>query len=141
MAGLIQSAIRFAHDSRGDFFPTTFDALLTPQREADGRYGFRWAQGGAATPARRVDGAPPARYTPRAADLAQYVGSYPLAPGFALAFSIKVFDLLLLLFSDRLKARVGVEQVGDECKVELRVTSHERSGRQELAALELVGVL
>jgi hypothetical protein len=60
---------------------------------------------------------------------------------FALAFGIEVFDLLLLLLGDGVQTRVGVEQVRNKGKVELRVTGHERGRGKELAALELVGVL
>jgi hypothetical protein len=58
-----------------------------------------------------------------------------------LTFSIKVLDISLLFLSDGIKTRVGVEQVGDESKVELGVTGDERLGGQEFAAVELVGVV
>ena len=78
---------RFAmgHDDAGDFYPLAFDALLKPQRKADGRYGFTWMQGGGAMAAVRSDGAPTqAAPMPAAAQLAAYAGDYPLMPGFVL---------------------------------------------------------
>jgi D-alanyl-D-alanine-carboxypeptidase/D-alanyl-D-alanine-endopeptidase len=38
--------IGFGHDSFGDFYPLTFDALLTPVAQDDGSYTFDWSQGG-----------------------------------------------------------------------------------------------
>ena len=88
-----QGAFRLGHDDAGDFYPLDFDALLSPQRQADGRYAFRWMQGGAAMLARRADPAPAAAGAPRAqapaAPLADYVGTYPLAPGFELVFTVE----------------------------------------------------
>lgn len=87
-----QPAIRFGHDDAGDFYPLEVDALLSPQRQADGRYGFRWMQGGGVMTARRLDGAPApdqARHDVPAEKLGEYVGTYPLAPGFALSFSVR----------------------------------------------------
>ena len=84
-----QPAFALEHDDAGDFYPVAFDALLTPQRKADGRYGFTWHQGGAALPAVRVETSPAAAapvLTP--AQLQAYAGDYPLMPGFVL----KVFE-------------------------------------------------
>jgi D-alanyl-D-alanine-carboxypeptidase/D-alanyl-D-alanine-endopeptidase len=49
-----QPELELAFDSYGDFFPSTFDALLTPVRAADGRQTFRWTQGGGAIEAERL---------------------------------------------------------------------------------------
>jgi len=84
-----QPEFKLAYDSEGDFFPEALDALLTP--DADGQ-GFTWMQGGGAMPATRVDAAAKApsaeaSLLPPAADaapLADFIGSYPLMPGFAL---------------------------------------------------------
>ncbi len=84
-----QPAFALEHDDAGDFYPVAFDARLSPQRKADGRYGFTWHQGGAALPAVRVDASPKAAapaLTP--SQLKAYEGDYPLAPGFVL----KVFE-------------------------------------------------
>jgi CubicO group peptidase (beta-lactamase class C family) len=83
-----QPAFEMAHDDAGDFYPLAFDALLTPQRKADGRYGFLWRQGGGAIPAVRIDGAPAAVPELSPEELQAYVGTYPLMPQFA----IKVFE-------------------------------------------------
>ena len=61
--------------------------------------------------------------------------------GFPLALGVKVLHLELLLFGDRIKCGVGVEQVGDEGKVELGVSGDERRGSQELSAAKAVGVV
>ena len=73
-------------DSAGDFYPLKFDALLRPKRKADGTYTFTWFQGGGALEAERL-GPPVAvasQWTPTEAQLADYVGSYPLTPSLAL---------------------------------------------------------
>jgi len=72
------------HDDAGDFHALQVDAVLRPQRRADGSYGFVWSQMGAEIPAARVD---PQRVPPpvlSAQVLAAYAGTYPLMPGFAL---------------------------------------------------------
>ena len=74
------------YDNAGDFYPLKFDAVLRPKRKADGTYTFTWFQGGGALEAERTG--PPAavasKWTPTEAQLADYVGSYPLTPNFAL---------------------------------------------------------
>lgn len=78
-----QDEYAMGHDDAGDFYPLELDAVLRPQRRADGSYGFTWMQMGAALPATRIDratGAPGLS----AAELAQYAGSYPLTPGLTL---------------------------------------------------------
>lgn len=60
---------------------------------------------------------------------------------FAFAFCIKVFHFKLLFFCDRVEAWVGVEQIGDEGKVELRISSYERRWGKKFATIEPVGVL
>lgn len=87
-----QSAFELRYDDAGDFHPREVDALLVPQRQPDGRYAFSWRQGGGVMQARRVDAsskdaAPRIELTP--AQLAEYVGTYPLAPGFALTITVK----------------------------------------------------
>ena len=67
----------------GDFFPLELDAVLRPQRKADGSYAFTWTQMGAVLPATRIDSAKEAPVLSTEA-LAGYVGNYPLAPGFVL---------------------------------------------------------
>lgn len=48
-----QGAYLMGYDSAGDFYPHDFDAILRPQRTADG-YEFTWMQMGGAIPARRI---------------------------------------------------------------------------------------
>lgn len=80
-----QPAFEMGHDDAGDFYPLLFDASLTPQRRADGSYGFLWQQAGSAMSARRLDAAPvPALSTDA---LRAYAGEYPLMPSFALTVS------------------------------------------------------
>lgn len=85
-----QPVFEFAYDDAGDFYPLAFDALLVPKRQADGRYTFAWSQGGGVLQARRVDeGAKRAAYAVPAEALRDYVGTYPLMPGFALTVSVR----------------------------------------------------
>ena len=81
-----QPEFELRHDSEGEFFPIVVDALLKPQRKADGSYVFTWMQGGGALPATRLDGDAGAASQPAldAAALAGYAGEYTLMPGFAL---------------------------------------------------------
>jgi D-alanyl-D-alanine-carboxypeptidase/D-alanyl-D-alanine-endopeptidase len=84
-----QPAFEMGHDDAGDFYPLAFDALLRPQRKADGSYGFTWVQMGAALPAIRSDLTPkPALPAPSSEELQAYAGDYPLMP----EFSLKVFE-------------------------------------------------
>ena len=85
-----QPACELGYDDAGDFYPQAFDALLRPQRAADGTYRFTWHQGGGVMAARRVEAAgngadasmpiPP----PTPAQLAAYAGDYPLMPSMTL---------------------------------------------------------
>lgn len=84
-----QPAFQMGYDDAGDFYPLAFDALLKPQKQADGSYGFTWSQGGGTVPAQRVDASPkPAYAAPSATELQAYAGDYPLVP----EFSLKVFE-------------------------------------------------
>ena len=84
-----QPAFEMGYDDAGDFYPLAFDALLTPQKKADGSVAFTWMQGGGAMVASRIDGAPKAAFaTPPAAELQAYAGDYPLMP----QFTLKVFE-------------------------------------------------
>ena len=84
-----QPAFELGYDSEGDFYPLQFDAVLRPSRNPDGSYGFHWMQMGGVAPAVRVqaDGraAPVEKLAPEL--LEQYVGTYPLMPGFNLVVS------------------------------------------------------
>ena len=87
-----QGEFEMQRDSAGDFFPAGFDAILRPQRQADGRYGFLWLQGGGAMPARRVDAgaeAKPAVAAPVAQALKAYEGVFRIAPPFAITVFAK----------------------------------------------------
>jgi hypothetical protein len=79
-----QDEFEMGHDDAGDFFPLAFDAMLRPQRRADGSYGFIWMRSGVAIPATRVDRATPKAPSLSAAELAAYAGDYPLMPAFSL---------------------------------------------------------
>lgn len=87
-----QGEITMQLDSAGDFFPPNFDALLRPQRQADGRYAFTWLQGGGAMPAKREDadaGGKPAVAAPTAEALKAYEGVFRIAPPFAITVFAK----------------------------------------------------
>lgn len=77
-----QPEFELGHDSAGDFYPLAFDALLTPQKNPDGRYSFAWHQGGGVMAAQRVQAA--AGPAPSTVELEDYAGVYPLMPGFDL---------------------------------------------------------
>ncbi|WP_334177670.1 serine hydrolase [Pseudoxanthomonas sp.] len=80
-----QGVYAMGYDSAGDFYPRDFDAVLRPQRTAEGQ-SFIWMQMGGALPARRVDAATvrPLLHVDAAA-LRDYEGEYPLVPGFGLS--------------------------------------------------------
>jgi serine-type D-Ala-D-Ala carboxypeptidase/endopeptidase len=84
-----QPAFTMGFDSAGDFYPLQFDAILRPKRQADGSYAFTWLQGGGAMNAVRSKPSaalkPAAPIVLRAGQRADYVGDYPLMPGFVLA--------------------------------------------------------
>jgi hypothetical protein len=84
-----QPEFEMGYDSAGDFYPLKIDALLRPKRKADGAYTFSWFQGGAVLEAERA-GQPAAvasKWTPTEAQLADYIGDYPLMPNFGLRVS------------------------------------------------------
>ncbi len=87
-----QSTFLMGYDDTGDFHPLVFDALLTPQRRADGRMRFVWTQSGGQQLAERTDVAAVA--VPSAQTLTDYPGEYPLAPGFALQVRVEGDRLL-----------------------------------------------
>lgn len=90
-----QPEFELGYDDHGDFYPLQFDALLRPVRGGDGRDAFVWNQGGGSMAAQRSApaAAPPANAAanaapapaPAAQRLGDFVGDYPLAPGFVLA--------------------------------------------------------
>ena len=80
-----QSEFKMAFDSNGDFYPLEFDALLVPQRRANGSMSFVWHQGGGMIPAKRIDGETNSQsFAPDPEQLQAYTGDYPLKPGFIL---------------------------------------------------------
>ena len=82
-----QDEYAMEHDDAGDFFPQQLDAVLRPQRKANGDHAFIWMQMGAALPASRIraDDTAPAVPTLTPAQLDDYVGDYPLQLGFVLS--------------------------------------------------------
>ncbi len=82
-----QPEFALAYDDAGDFFPDVVDALLKPQKKADGQYGFTWSQMGGVFAATRIAENGKAQPAPTLTDeqLAAYAGDYPLMPGFVLA--------------------------------------------------------
>lgn len=81
-----QPEFALAFDDAGDFFPLELDALLTPQKKANGEYVFTWTQLGAVLPATRIAANGESAPAPALSDeqLAAYAGDYPLMPGFVL---------------------------------------------------------
>jgi CubicO group peptidase (beta-lactamase class C family) len=86
-----QGEFEMGYDSAGDFYPLKFDALLRPQRKADGSYHFTWFQLGGEQDAERIGPAlaVASKWTPTEVQLADYAGSYPLTPKFALRIFAK----------------------------------------------------
>lgn len=81
-----QPRFRMGHDSRGDFYPLQFNALLRPVERAEGRWSFTWRQGGDVQQASRVDSDKASGPVELDEDtLADYEGTYALAPQFDLA--------------------------------------------------------
>ncbi len=80
-----QPEFQLAYDDAGDFHPLQLDAILRPQRKADGSYVFTWHQMGGVMPATRTDVPGAAAPTLDAAALQAYAGEYPLMPGFVLS--------------------------------------------------------
>jgi len=107
-----QPEFEMGYDSVGDFYPLKFDALLRPKRKADGSYAFIWFQGGAVLEAERLD--PPmavaSKWTPTEAQLADYVGDYPLMPNFALRVSATGAKLFVQGTNQRSIEFVSVER-------------------------------
>ncbi len=60
---------------------------------------------------------------------------------FTLAFRIKVFDLEFLFFGNGIEARVSVEKISNEGKVEFGVSGYKGRRRKELAAVQSVSIL
>jgi hypothetical protein len=81
-----QDEFEMAYDDAGDFFPIETDAILRPQKQANGAYGFRWMQMGGVFAASRISGDGDAQQAPTLseAELAAYAGEYALMPGFTL---------------------------------------------------------
>jgi serine-type D-Ala-D-Ala carboxypeptidase/endopeptidase len=92
-----QPEFEMGYDSAGDFYPLTFDAVLRPNRKADGTYTFTWFQLGAALAAERTDAPLPVagKWTPTESQLGDYVGNYPLTPNFALRIFSRGAKLLV----------------------------------------------
>jgi len=83
-----QPEFKMGYDSAGDFFPEAFDALLRPQRTAGG-YRFTWFQGGGAMQAQPIAQTTHTPIELTAEQLADYIGEYPLIPGFGLKVFVK----------------------------------------------------
>lgn len=81
-------SLEMGYDQRGDFYPLAFDAILRPQRRADGTYVFNWLQSGGTLHARpllpegELDSS--SQYLTDE-DLAGYAGKYSF-----MGFSIRV---------------------------------------------------
>lgn len=93
-----QPAFELGYDDAGDFYPMALDALLRPQRGADGTHRFTWHQGGGVMAARRVEADATAvaaslpALTPM--QLGEYAGTYPLMPSMALEVRVQGDTLL-----------------------------------------------
>ncbi|MBW8854968.1 MAG: DUF3471 domain-containing protein, partial [Bradyrhizobium sp.] len=107
-----QPEFEMGYDSVGDFYPLKFDALSRPKRKADGTYTFTWFQSGAVLEAERL-GQPAAiasKWTPTEAQLADYIGEYPLMPNFGLRVSATGAKLFVQGTNQRSIEFVSVER-------------------------------
>jgi|SRR5690606_6644924 len=86
-----QEEFEMAYDDAGDFFPLVVDAILRPQKKANGEYGFQWRQMGGVFAATRKSDDAGAVAAPALSDaeLAAYAGEYPLMPDFALTVRVR----------------------------------------------------
>jgi hypothetical protein len=84
-----QREFEMGYDSAGDFYPLELDAVLRPERRADGGMAFAWYQLGARFAATRLGPLPASinRWVPGEADLKEFEGNFPLTPRFALRFT------------------------------------------------------
>ena len=86
-----QPAFELHHDSHGDFYPTTFDALLVPVLEPGPDaplQRFAWRQGGGIVEGRRIDGTAQAAPTITNPAWRDWAGEYQLAS----SFSVRIFE-------------------------------------------------
>ena len=79
-----QGEYAMGFDDAGDFYPLEFDAVLRPQRKADGSYIFTGRQAGAVLPATRIGASAKAAFAVPAAAMKDYPGEYPLTPNLVL---------------------------------------------------------
>ncbi len=79
-----QAEYEMGYDSEGDFYPLQFDAVLRPQRRADGSYAFQWLQMGGVVSATRIDASAKAAVMLSPEEAKAYEGSYALMPSLAL---------------------------------------------------------
>lgn len=134
-----QPEFEMGYDSAGDFYPLKFAAVLRPKRKADGTYGFTWLQNGAVLEAERLD--PPlavtSKWTPTEAELADYIGNYPLTPNFALRVSATGAKLFVQGTNQRALELVSVDKdvfVAESVSAEI---GFERDAANKVVALTL----
>lgn len=136
-----QAAFELRHDSRGDFYPLGFSALVRPEPPASGQpvARFSWRQGGGAMEGRRVGlvEAPPSITNPAWKD---WAGEFQLAP----QFSLKVFERDgQLMVQGSGQPAIAAEAVGPD-RIEIKavgaVVEFERdAGGKVVAAVLLQG--
>lgn len=133
-----QPVFALGYDSQGDLYPLrAISALLTPQREADGRVlRFTWRQGGGAVDVMRRGATLPA---PTAQNPAwrDWAGRYPLVPG----FELKVYERDgQLVVQGSGQPAVPVEVTGPD-RIEVKalgvVIQFERNAQKQVSGLVL----
>ncbi|HUD43012.1 MAG TPA: serine hydrolase [Dokdonella sp.] len=133
-----QGAHTMGHDDAGDFYPLDFDAVLRPQRTAQG-YGFTWMQMGAERAAVRLDAAPARTVArPSAEALRAYAGEYPLMQGFSLTVSEKAGRLYV---QGTGQSPIEVEAVDRDVFTAAAVAAEIRFERDEAGAVHALTLL
>jgi serine-type D-Ala-D-Ala carboxypeptidase/endopeptidase len=131
-----QAEFELLRDSRGDLYPTSFSALLSPRLEAGRVAGFDWRQGGSVVEARRV-GLAPLQYTASNPAWKDWAGVYALLPG----FELRVFEDAGRLMVQGSGQPAAEAQVIDQDRIEVKAVGavfvFERNARAEVTGLTL----
>jgi serine-type D-Ala-D-Ala carboxypeptidase/endopeptidase len=82
-----QAKYELAYDSAGDLYPLEYDAIIRPKKLSNGSYQLTFFQSGGVFPMKRIEQNTASANVAIKTDLNDYIGQYPLAPGFVLTVS------------------------------------------------------